>query len=251
MNLNVKHPGYIIGFAALVSAAFTAGIVTLQVATAARVERNEVLREYRAVARLFAPYWDDVGSVEGLTDERTIELVDARVRQDRKVVDETTDPPTEFRLYEAYETKKHETLVGIGFPVWGNGFWAPIRGLMAVTPDRKDVLGMVFMEQRETPGLGGRIMESEFMKQFSKAARKEKDQPPLEATPPEEGEKFVYVGRGGPSGPADPRHGRSVDAITGATQTSIAVEVFLNRRLEQFHRAWEAGKQPVAAPKGG
>lgn len=241
--MNVKHPVYIIGFAAVVSAAFTAGIVTLQVATAARVERNEILREYRAVARLFAPYWDDVGSVEGLTDERIIELVDGRVRKDRKVVDQQTDPPTEFRLFEAYETTARRELVGIAFPVWGNGFWNTIRALMAVTPSRQEVLGMVFMEHKETPGLGGRIMEPAFMDQFSKAARTKKNKEPLEADPPEKGEKFIYIGRGDPSGPADPRYARSVDAITGATQTSVAVERFMNRRLEQFHRAWKAGKQ--------
>jgi hypothetical protein len=40
-----------------------------------------------------------------------------------------------------------------------------------------------------------------------------------------------------------------VDAITGATQTSLAVERFLNQDLQGFHEAWQAGaKRPPQGP---
>ncbi len=56
-------------------------------------------------------------------------------------------------------------------------------------------------------------------------------------TPPPSGRAFVYVGQTRPAGPDDPRYGRSVDAITGATQTSRAVERFVNESIGRFRRA--------------
>ena len=88
---------------------------------------------------------------------------------------------------------------------------------------------MVFIEQAETPGLGGRITEDAFEQQFKG----------LNAAPPEQGRQYIYVARERPENRNDPRFGRSVDAITGATQTSMAVERLLNADLEQFRRAMD------------
>ena len=63
----------------------------------------------------------------------------------------------------------------------------------------------------------------------------------LDITPPKRGEKYLYIERERPANEADPRYGRTVEAITGATQTSMAVGRFLNANLEQFRRAMAAG----------
>lgn len=245
MSLNTRHPGYVIGFTALLSAVFTSGIVALQVATAARVQRNESIRQDRALVRLFADAWG-LAEPARLTDAEVVRLVGERIDRGMKVADPSTQPPLEFPVYRAYDTPARGKVVGIAVPVGGNGFWAPIRGLMALDPDAKEILGLAFVEQRETPGLGGRIMEPAFQEQFRKGVREAAGRPALRATPPEANGKYLYIGRGTPAGPGDPRFGRSVDAITGATQTSLAVERFLNRDLAEFRGAWAAGLKPAA-----
>ena len=242
MKVNTKNPFYVIGFVVVVSAVFTAGIVALQIATAARVERNEKMRRYRALATLFAPSWG-VGDVAKLSDEEVVKLVDGRVDSSKRLVDESAKPPVDMQLFWAYATADRKKKVGLAFPVGGNGFWAPIRGYLAVDPARKRALGIVFVEQKETPGLGARITEEAFTDQFQKKAREKKDQEPLKIHPPERsGAPFIYIGKGEPTGANDPRFGRSVDAITGATQTSLAVERFLNANLRRFHKAYRAGE---------
>ncbi len=97
---------------------------------------------------------------------------------------------------------------------------------MAVTVDLSQALGVVFVEHKETPGLGGRIAEEAFQEQFRG----------LNIAPPAKGQRTLYVGSV-ETDAASPRYGRSVDAITGATQTCMAVDAFLNRNIEQFRRA--------------
>jgi Na+-transporting NADH:ubiquinone oxidoreductase subunit C len=42
-------------------------------------------------------------------------------------------------------------------PFYGQGLWSTLYGLLAVTPDGKNVEGINFYEHGETPGLGGEI----------------------------------------------------------------------------------------------
>jgi len=240
MKVDTRHPAYVLLFAAALSAVLTAGIVSLQVATAARVERNERMRQVRALATLFAPAWG-VADIGQLSDPEVLDLVKARVDRSIRAADPVADadatPPGALPLYRAYAGAGRERLVGLAFPAAGNGFWARIEALVAVTPDAREVLGLVVTDQGETPGLGGRIMEPEFAEQFSREARRKAGLEPLRAAPPAAGGKFLYVGRGRPAGPSDPRFGRSVDAVTGATQTSLAVERLLNENLARLHGA--------------
>lgn len=226
MNADFKSPLYVVLFTALVSTLFTAAIMILQVATAGQVLRNQELREERAIVEVFG-----LGAAETMTGEEIEDVVRRRI--DRSIP--LQDPQTgwTFPLIRAYgtdgvpgEKRSDADLIGVAIPVSGMGFWATITGLMALKPDFSEVLGVVFLDQRETPGLGGRIMEKEWRDQFKK----------LEVSSPAPGGKFLYIGGGQPSGQNDPRFGRSVDAITGATQTCLAVERLINESLRRFHR---------------
>ena len=82
---------------------------------------------------------------------------------------------------------------------------------------------------------GGRITERLWRDTFRK----------LDVSPPAAGGKYIYIGAQGPKD-------RRVDAITGATGTSTALEGFLNRRIEEIHRAASAlaGSAAPAAEEG-
>ena len=136
--------------------------------------------------------------------------------------------------WTAYDRDKDDAdarVIGRAFAVSGVGFWASIEGILALSPDLQRVTGVVFLRHSETPGLGGRITERQFRDQFRRGLR---------ATPPDAGGQYIYIGGAKPAGPGDPRWGRRVDAVSGATGTSTAVERFLNADLARFRAAVEA-----------
>jgi Na+-transporting NADH:ubiquinone oxidoreductase subunit C len=89
----------------------------------------------------------------------------------------------------------------------GSGLWGEIDGFISISDDMKTLKGLVFTEQSETPGLGGRIDELWFREQFRGVA--------LDSA---EGDLIKYR----------PEPGGNVDAISGATSTSKAVLKILN-----------------------
>jgi Na+-transporting NADH:ubiquinone oxidoreductase subunit C len=114
-----------------------------------------------------------------------------------------------------------QTIKGFAFPVGGPGFWGPISGMIAVDPAASKVLGISFYSHSETPGLGARISERRFTEQFHG----------LTIHPVEENKKIFYLK---PEGTG--RAPNELDAVTGATGTSRAVETFVNQELDRFLR---------------
>lgn len=230
MNLNTKNPTYVIIYAAVVSALFTAAIMTLHASTEHVVKRNEQLARMSALVSVFK-----LADQPNPSDARIEELYNTHIR---KVEGDLIDPesgvnfnhPTDLRLqtYKAYDADPDAggKLIGYAMPIWGIGFWARIDGILAVTPDMTRSLGAVFLAHQETPGLGGRITEDAFAEQFEG----------LNISPPEQVDQILYITKSAPD-EGEPAHGRHVDAITGATGTSTAVEAFVNTRVRQFRRA--------------
>ncbi len=101
----------------------------------------------------------------------------------------------------------------IAFEFTGRGHQGPISGLVALGPDLRSVKGLVILEQQETPGLGGRITEEEFLDQFRGVAL----DPELVILP---------AGR-------EPTAANEVDGITGATRTSQALEEMLDQSIRE------------------
>jgi Na+-transporting NADH:ubiquinone oxidoreductase subunit C len=108
---------------------------------------------------------------------------------------------------------------GYAFPVGGQGFWGPIEGMVAVDPKAEKLTGIAFYKHSETPGLGARITEKWFRNQFVGLKLQ-----------PVSGDKNIFYLK--PSGSG--QNPNELDAITGATRTSAAVEQFLNKELKDF-----------------
>lgn len=121
-------------------------------------------------------------------------------------------------IYEAY---KGEELTGYLLPIEGDAVWGTLRGIMAVSPDFKDILGIDFLSHNETPGLGGRIDEKDFKEQFRNITIDLDNQ-----------EEFIFY---------SPHPDAQVDAISGATGTSNAVRRILNNNLEFYIREIKGG----------
>ena len=118
--------------------------------------------------------------------------------------------PGVFGFYEG------ENLSGYALVISGPGFWAPIKGVIGIETDARTIIGVSFYEQNETPGLGGEIVKSFFRDQFK-------------------GKKIASNGI-----PIELRmsaaelNENSVHMITGATQTSTRLGIFLNKRLAEW-----------------
>lgn len=101
----------------------------------------------------------------------------------------------------------------VAFGFRGSGLWGPISGTISLNSDLKTIKKIKILHQEETPGLGGRVSEEVYLKQF-----RNKDIFP----------RLVFT----PSGKASASN--EVDAITGATGTSRAFEKLLNENLQRY-----------------
>ena len=169
-----------------------------------KIERNQTIKLQKIILQVLQI------PVQGqMTEEELARLYTERVKE-IDVQGKT--------LYIGYG-EDSQTIQGYALPVGGPGFWGPIQGMVGISPDATKVLGIAFIKHSETPGLGGRITESWFTGQF-------KDLPLY----PIKGNQNIFYLK--PEGTAQAAN--DLDAITGATNTSSAVETFLNRDLDIF-----------------
>lgn len=125
----------------------------------------------------------------------------------------------QFRLDEktkSYVFSKDGQVQGYAVIFEGQGFWDKIKGVLGVAADQKTLRGISFFEQTETPGLGARIDEDDFKRQFAGITIKYTDRP-IGIRPP-----------------AQSLNENEVHAITGATQTSVRLEKLINDTLKQW-----------------
>lgn len=108
----------------------------------------------------------------------------------------------------------YKTIEGaVAFELSGPGLWGPITGIISLERDLKSIRKIKITHQEETPGLGGRISENAYLKQF-----KGKGILP----------KIVFMPEGKAAGKNE------VDAITGATGSSKAFEKLINTNIEKY-----------------
>ena len=62
----------------------------------------------------------------------------------------------------AYVLRKNGAVLGYALPFEGQGYWAQIKGVIGIQPDRKTIIGLAIHQQNETPGLGAEITKVDF-----------------------------------------------------------------------------------------
>lgn len=190
----------------LISLFFTSLVSAVHYLNEKTIALNQTLKLQRVILRVL-----DIDAEKGTSDATISRLFMERVKDIH--VEEKV-------LYVGYKEDGH-TIQGYAFPVGGPGFWGPIQGIVGVNPEATEVLGIAFYKHSETPGLGGRITEDWFSNQFKGL--------PLY---PIKGDRKIFYLK--PEGTTEAPN--ELDAITGATNTSSAVESFLNEELDYFLR---------------
>jgi len=183
----------------LVTAAFSSVVIGFSAVTRERVQANERLAFEKAVVAVL-PELHEPG------------LSGAEIH--RRFVEQVSDPSPDSG--GAYTLRKQGQIIGYALPFEGQGFWAPIRGVIGIAADKRTVTGIWFYEQTETPGLGAEIVKPAFRGQFQgkELAR--------------EGKPIRMMRPGTELGPQD------VHAVTGATQTSTRLEGIVNRAVQEW-----------------
>ncbi len=117
-------------------------------------------------------------------------------------------------------------VVAYGLPLVGRGLWGTIEGFGVITADLQKMKGMAFTKQVETPGLGARITEEEYKAYFRNLDLSGFFGTASGSTP------VVMVKQKTKSNIEDSTS--SVQAITGATQTSQGVLDMINSNLAVY-----------------
>lgn len=127
---------------------------------------------------------------------------------------------------ELFMYYKNEELQGIGFIATRLGYGfnkaSEISLFVCVGPDLETIKGIEVLDHAETPGLGGRMTEDEFKRQFAGKKLKPK----------------ISIVRG-----KEIVNSNEVHAITGASYTSKGIENIINEAMETFWQRMEADKR--------
>ena len=185
-------PYFAVVYMFVLTAFFSAILIGFARLTRGRVEANQQLNFERAVVRAFP-------EIKFKNDQEVHRIFEEQFKKD----DQTG----------AFEYTKDGQLLGYAVPFSGQGFWADIKGVIGIAADKRTVRGVDFYEQSETPGLGARIEEDEFREQFVGKTIEDTDKP-IGIVPEAQT-------------PAD----NEVHVVTGATQTSVRLEVLMNRDI--------------------
>jgi electron transport complex protein RnfG len=110
--------------------------------------------------------------------------------------------------YPLYRVSRNGTLAGWVLKAGGQGYADRIELLLGLDPDQETITGLFILEQKETPGLGNKIITPEWRGQFIGKRIKV----PL-----------MVVKKG--------KTDNAIDAITGATISSRSVTAIVNRTI--------------------
>ena len=182
---------YTVVFMLIVSAVFTTLLAGADALYKPKIEENKQLAERTAI--LYVLNIDQSGSPQEILN-----------RFDQNVKQTTI---SEIDLYEY--SSSDGAPIAYAVPFTGPGLWGSISGYLGVSSDLSEITGLVFTDQSETPGLGGRIDELAYREQFRG----------LQISP---GTKLAY----------GQQESGQIDAITGATLTSNSVMRILNNLLQ-------------------
>lgn len=220
----MKEKLYILGFTLGVTAFFGLLVSGLNLLLKDRIELNREVADQKVVLSVLglmpADYELAERGEEPWSARKVFDTFNEKVVAVPPIPETKAEREAEkkAKVYRYYKRADGGPLVAI--PVSGMGFWDLIRGYVALDTEAKTIRAIDFVEQKETPGLGARITEPWWRKQFIGL--------PYDKTTAE-GKRIEVV----PAGTAI-KGKPKVDAITGASETSRAMETILNKSIARY-----------------
>ena len=207
----MKEKIKMIVFVLVLGSVLTAALVSVDAFTDPYIKVNKIKKLQRSVLKAAGIDYEE----EGLDAVFTAKIKAIAYPDEMQNEDAAADAKKRF-----YVTTAGEVI----FEYRGSGLWDEIYGAIAFKPDLETIKGITIIFQRETPGLGSRIGDAEFLDQF-------KDK---KAFP-----RIIIAPEGTASGENE------VDGITGATLSCNAFEAILNSELQKYIPAIAAWKESL------
>lgn len=202
---SLKYKIWTVLFLIIVVCASTVMLNIAYVNAKPEVEKKELLNLEQSVLDVFSiPY--DQPDIETIFKENiTIENING------------------MKIYRSYD--------GIAFQITGPGFWDKISVLLALEYDMETIMALKILSNNETPGLGARITEKWFLDQFRGKTVIPEIKVITQKTATSHTKADTTTGAS-----YSHRKPNEVDAITGATQTSKALEKLINNGIRTFYQ---------------
>lgn len=178
----------IIIFVILMGTVSGALLVGVNVYTAPMIAKNEELKLKSSVLDVLEVAYEKKNCLEAF--DKSIKTVEV----------------DKYKFYRAPDNS-------IALEFYGPGLWSPISGIISLEKDLKTIRRIKITHQEETPGLGGRIAEEDYLNQFRNK----------EVLP-----RIIFM----PEGKSTRKN--EVDAITGATGSSRAFEKLINESIQKY-----------------
>lgn len=198
---------YTIGFMIALCIVFGAAVSSVHFLTSPILTQNEKAYKYRIIGEAF-----------------NLSTADTRVKSYEETVNDFLRNDTLTNGNRAFEVYTGKEGNSIGFIFKGTGFWDIIEGIIILSDDLSTVQNIRFLLQKETPGLGARIEETSFTNQFIGLK--------IDWNKPKSQRIIIDICE-------NKTTSNCIDAITGATQTSLALMSLLNSDLELFRLAYK------------
>jgi Na+-transporting NADH:ubiquinone oxidoreductase subunit C len=123
---------------------------------------------------------------------------------------------TQPTVYYRVETPGH--FLGYCFDITGSGLWGTMHAFIGTTPDLNHIVNFSIYSQQETPGLGARVSEDWYKKQFANKKLRINDKVMF----------YTLVPEGATT------DSNTVQQITGATITSLSVSKMLQKEMDRI-----------------
>ncbi|MCK5083594.1 MAG: FMN-binding protein [Candidatus Omnitrophica bacterium] len=179
-------------FVLILGSSLTTALVAVDRFTAGPIARNEAIKLQK-------------GILSSLSIEYGPDDIDEKYSANIEVIITDGEKPKNF-----YRSKISGD---IAFEISGTGLQGAIHATIALSPDLERISGLSIVKQEETPGLGGRIAEDEFLDQFKGKAISN-------------GLAILSPGKA--------KADNEVDGITGATLSCNALEELLNSEIKKY-----------------
>jgi len=193
--MNKQSFGYTVVFTFVVAFIFVALLAGANAMTVEQVRFNQQIRRQRSILTAMDVSYESAQEVAEIFDE----------------VEEVESNGVSYLQLEFEGETRYAKEIS------GGGVWGTIRSVLGVQSDGERLLGLEVLEHNETPGLGGRIDEDWFKRQF-------REKKIIDGS--------IEFNEQPGEGDFDPDSGR-VDRITGATGTSTAMRRIINSSLEE------------------
>jgi Na+-transporting NADH:ubiquinone oxidoreductase subunit C len=232
-----------VGFMVIVSVAFITVLASVNEVTKARITRNFEIEKSKSLLyafNIFPQGFDESQlSLIGLTadipwqEDQVLKTKESRLRLVKIPMSDQLKAVVRGSFLEGREVieifegiNDKGDVVAYGLPLVGKGLWGTIEGFGVISADLSKMVGIDFTKQSETPGLGARIIQQEYKSFFrnldlSGFSKSGSNQPPV-----------IMVKKKAQMNVAESTN--SVQAVTGATQTSQGVLDMVNSNLNVY-----------------